>query len=163
MLVSQMPPISAILQTHNDELRLGRALETLHPCDEILILDHGSVDQTLRIAREYGVRICASPMRIADAATSAQHDWLLFLKPTESITEALEATLFEWRLRPLEDVRRIPACSVAVRQESDAGWCSPHPETRLIPKTWTRWQDAMPASDPQSFLLQGDLLQFLLP
>jgi hypothetical protein len=158
-----MPLISAILQTHNDELRLGRALETLHPCDEILIIDHGSVDQTLRIARDYGVRICASPTRITDAAASARHDWLLLLKPSESITESLEATLFEWRLRPLEDVRAIAACSIAVRQESGGGWSDAQPETRLIPKTWTRWQGAMPAPDPQALLLQGDLLQFLMP
>ena len=31
-----MPPITALLHTKNDSLGLGRALETLLPCSEIL-------------------------------------------------------------------------------------------------------------------------------
>ena len=158
-----MPRITAILQTHNDALRVGRALETLHPCDEILIIDRSSTDHTVRIAREWGCRIYESKSSVADAALIAKHDWLLFLNPTESITEGLEATLFEWRIRPLEDVRTIPACSISVRQETPSGWSDGTPETRLIPKTWSQWAGLMPASDPQSLLLQGDLLRFLTP
>jgi glycosyltransferase involved in cell wall biosynthesis len=37
-----MPQLTALIHTHNDELRLGRALESLRPCDELLIFDHGS-------------------------------------------------------------------------------------------------------------------------
>ena len=158
-----MPRITAILQTHNDALRVGRTLETLHPCDEILIIDRDSTDRTVPIAREWGCRICGSKSSAADAALIAEHDWLLFLNPTESITEGLEATLFEWRIRPLENVRTIPACSISVRQETLSGWSDGTPETRLIPKTWSRWAGLMPASDPQSLLLQGDLLRFLTP
>ena len=54
-----MPPITG-LQTHNDARHLGRALESLRPCDEILILDRGSTDHTLRVAREYGATISNS-------------------------------------------------------------------------------------------------------
>jgi glycosyltransferase involved in cell wall biosynthesis len=158
-----MPRISAILQTHNDALRVGRTLETLHPCDEILIVDHDSTDRTVRIARDWGCRICDSNFSVADAAASARHDWLLLLNPTESITEGLEATLFEWRLRPVEEVRTIPACSISVRHETASGWSDGRPETRLIPKTWNRWMGLMPSSDPQALLLEGDLLSFLAP
>jgi glycosyltransferase involved in cell wall biosynthesis len=52
-----MPPITALLHTTNDALRLGRALETLLPCAEIIIVDHHSADATRRIARDYGARI----------------------------------------------------------------------------------------------------------
>jgi hypothetical protein len=100
---------------------------------------------------------------VADAAASAQHDWLLLLDPTESITEGLEATLFEWRIRPLEEVQTIPACSISVRRETASGWSDGRPETRLIPKTWNRWVGVMPASDPQALLLPGELLRFLTP
>ena len=37
-----MPPFTALLHTHNDALRLGRALETLFAGSEILIVDHHS-------------------------------------------------------------------------------------------------------------------------
>src|SRR5579864_4351341 len=96
---SFMPPITALLHTANDALRLGRALETLRPCDEILVVDHGSHDATLRIAREYGARILplgagATP---AHCLQSARHEWILCLEPRESLTEGLEATLYEWK------------------------------------------------------------------
>ena len=160
---SRMPPISAILHTRNDELRVGRTLETLHPCDEILVIDHGSTDRTVLIARDYGSHIFDSGVSVSEAAKTARHHWLLFLKPTESITEGLEAALFEWRLRPLEDVQAIPACSVSVRQETSNGWSEARLETRLIPKARNLWEGTMPASDPQALLLQGDLLRFLKP
>jgi glycosyltransferase involved in cell wall biosynthesis len=158
-----MPRISAILQTHNDALRVGRTLETLHPCDEILIIDRDSTDRTVRIARDWGCRICDSNRSVADVAATAKHDWLLLLNPTESITEGLEATLFEWRIRAMEEVQTIPACSISVRHEIASGWSDGRPETRLIPKTWNRWADLMPAPDPQALLLEGDLLRFLTP
>ena len=66
-----MPPITALLHTKNDGLRLGRALEMLLPCAEILIVDHHSADATRRIAREYGARIVtadASPARITTSS-----------------------------------------------------------------------------------------------
>ncbi len=64
-----MPPITAFLHTHNDARHLGRALESLRPCDEILIIDHGSTDSTLRVAREYGAAIRNILARSIDRGT----------------------------------------------------------------------------------------------
>src|SRR5271166_4287809 len=81
-----MPPITALLHTSNDALRLGRALETLLPCAELLIVDHGSTDATLRVARAYGARLLG-----ADGLAAAKHyleraasDWIFCLDPSES-------------------------------------------------------------------------------
>jgi glycosyltransferase involved in cell wall biosynthesis len=57
MVSITMASITALLHTHNDALRLGRALETLYACDEILLVDHGSRDDTVRIARQYGAKV----------------------------------------------------------------------------------------------------------
>jgi len=40
-----MPKISALLHTHNDALRLGRAPESLRPCDEVLAIEDCSEDE----------------------------------------------------------------------------------------------------------------------
>ena len=94
-----MPPITALLHTENDALRLGRCLETLYACDEILIVDHGSRDGTVRIARQYGARVVdAGP-----GVSFPQHPqfdargWILALEPRESLTESLAASLFAWK------------------------------------------------------------------
>jgi glycosyltransferase involved in cell wall biosynthesis len=158
-----MPPISAILHTHNDELRLGRALETLQPCDEIVIVDHGSTDLTLIIAHEYGARILQPGESPSPAPRLARNDWLLCLRPNESLSEDLEASLFEWRVRTAAEVQSIPSGAISSRVETASGWSPAGCETRLVPKNWTRWQGPLPVHDPQAIVLQGDLLRFSLP
>jgi glycosyltransferase involved in cell wall biosynthesis len=158
-----MPPVTALLHTENDALRLGRALETLRPCDEIIVVDHGSRDATLRIAREYGARIVALRERPCPGhyLQSARCDWILCLDPRESLTEGLEATLLEWK-----SVTGVsgPAFSVFLREETPEGWLEhPTPQTRLVPRTWTAWQGVLPMHDPSAVALEGELLRFLLP
>ena len=160
-----MPPITAILHTCNDAERLGRALESLRPCDELLVVDHGSTDATLRVAREYGARIrhAAPAQSPGSYLASALHDWVLYLLPSESLTEGLEASLYEWKLYEPGDVASIPACSAFVREETREGWAEGRPSTRLIPKGWHLWDGNLPRQSSQSMMLQGDLLHFRLP
>jgi glycosyltransferase involved in cell wall biosynthesis len=160
-----MPPITAILHTFNDAARLGRALETLHPCDEILVVDHGSTDATLHIARQHAARIrVAEPLSQPHSHTAlATHNWIFCLLPSESLSEGLAASLFEWKLYEISDVRNIPACSAFVRVETESGWVETAPSTRLVPRHWDRWNGALPVEDQRSMLLQGDLLRFCRP
>src|SRR4051794_16378374 len=119
-----MPAITALLHTHNDGLRVGRCLETLYPCDEILVVDHNSEDGTLRVAKEYGARILSAQKIASDWYGSLAHaEWVLSLDPRESLTEALAASLFEWKLR---EVAEQKAFSLFLREETSEGWVA-HP------------------------------------
>ena len=93
-----MPKITALLHTHNDALRLGRALESLRPCDEVLVIDDCSEDDTSRVAREHGATFkSALPgVTFGAYATDASHDWILCLRPNETLSDDLEAALFDW-------------------------------------------------------------------
>jgi glycosyltransferase involved in cell wall biosynthesis len=165
-----MPPITALLHTSNDALRLGRTLETLLPCAEILIVDHHSADGTRRVAREYGASIVtagghASSNHYLDLA---RYDWILCVEPGESITEALQASLFEWSALPshsvADGIADRSAFSVFVREQTGENWLElPAPETRLIPRSWTRWRGHLPADEPSAIALQGALLRFTMP
>jgi glycosyltransferase involved in cell wall biosynthesis len=161
-----MPPITALLHTSNAALCLGRALETLLPCAEILLVDHHSTDATTRVAREYGARIVpadtlATPKHYLD---QAHHDWILCLDPAESITEWLQATLFEWSSMPLPGGKGPTSFSLSVREQIGRGWrIHPTPETRLIPRNWTLWNGRLPASDSLSMALEGELLRLAYP
>jgi glycosyltransferase involved in cell wall biosynthesis len=155
-----------MLHTSNDALRLGRALETLLPCSEILIVDHHSADATPRVAREYGARIVS-----ADSRTSAnsyldlaRHDWIFCLHPAESITEALQASLFEWSTLPTSAIAHAPAFSVLGREQIIEAWRDfPAPETRLIPRSWALWRGQLPRHQPSAIALEGRLLRFIFP
>lgn len=161
-----MPPITALLHTENDALRLGRALETLFPCSEILVIDHHSADATLRVAREYGARIVQADNNATAGLyrDMARHDWIFCLNPAESITEALQATLFEWSLLPAAAVAGATAFSVSVREQIGEDWQDfPAPETRLVPRNWTFWEERLPRNQPSTVALEGALLRFAFP
>jgi cellulose synthase/poly-beta-1,6-N-acetylglucosamine synthase-like glycosyltransferase len=164
-----MLSITALLHTHNDALRLGRCLETLYPCDEIVIVDQRSTDTTIEVARDYGAGIV-----IAEPNTTPEHvfarvrstqsvtgsNWILCLEPRESLSEALAGSLYEWKSKPVE----APAFSVLVREETSAGWIShPAPQTRLVPQDWKHWDARLPRQEASSVNLAGELLRFAFP
>jgi len=157
-----MPPITALLHTENDALRLGRALETLYPCDNILIIDHGSSDGTVRLAREFGAQVFDARI----GASSEQYlrpsfsGWILCLDPIESLTESLAATLYEWKSMP----PTAAAFSVFLREETANGWIAiPTAQTRLVPADWKRWDGRLPVTDQLALALDGELLRFAFP
>jgi glycosyltransferase involved in cell wall biosynthesis len=159
-----MPTITAIIHTNNDALRLGRALEMLYPCDEIIVVDHASRDKTVYVAREYGAKVIAAktgalPTHYLPAAGS---EWILCLDPRESLTESLAASLFEWKTETVD--ASVSAFSVFLREETREGWVeNPAAQTRLVPAAWNRWKELLPSNDPSAVALEGQLLRFALP
>lgn len=156
-----MPTITALLHTHNDALRLGRALEMLFPCDEILIIDHDSSDRTREVAREYGAKILGADAGISHRQT-VRMEWIFSLDPTESVTEALAASLFEWKSETI--AANVRSFSVYRREETIEGWIeNPTAQTRLVRADWNRWAGYFPERDESAVALEGELLHFVFP
>jgi glycosyltransferase involved in cell wall biosynthesis len=177
-----MALITALLHTENDGLRLGRALETVYACDEIVVVDHGSRDGTVRVAREYGARVVdarpkASPEEyISFAKTGSAKPkvassgfvysaWIFCLDPRESLTEKLAASLFEWKSESRQgQASTANAFSVFLREETAEGWVEvPTAQTRLVPQGWNSWKGRFPADAAAAVPLEGELLRFVFP
>jgi len=162
-----MASITALLHTENDGLRLGRALETLYACDDIVVVDHASTDGSVRIAREYGATIVsARPGASAqEYLGSEKPSWIFCLDPHESLTEKLAASLFEWKSESLDGQAYTPqAFSVFLREETTEGWIDvPAAQTRLVPPNWNRWAGNFPADESSALPLKGELLRFVFP
>ncbi|HEV2396533.1 MAG TPA: hypothetical protein VGS27_06310 [Candidatus Sulfotelmatobacter sp.] len=158
-----MPPITALIHTHNDVLRLGRLLETLYVCDEIILVDHGSSDGTLRIARAYAATVVPPRPGVPPTCYAGKSSsWLLCLEARESVSESLAASLLEWKTEDLPT--QVTGFSVFLREETAEGWVeNPKAQVRLVPKTWTRWNGSLPLNDPTSIALEGELLRFVFP
>ena len=158
-----MHPITALLHTYDDALRLGRALETLYPCDDILVVDHGSRDATVQIAREYGARVVATKSTGQNAEQLFKTaGWILCLDPRESLTEGLAASLFEWKTEGIP--QNALAFSIFIREETADGWIeNPSAQTRLVRADWSGWNGRFPRNHPHAVALEGELLRFALP
>jgi hypothetical protein len=94
--------VSVLLLTHNEQINLGACLEALSWCDDVCIIDSGSVDGTLDIARAHGARVLHRPFddfarqrNFGLAEGNLRHDWVLHLDADEVVTaefkEALDA------------------------------------------------------------------------
>lgn len=156
-----MPRITALVHAANDARRIGRALDSLRCCDELLVIDHASADATRKIAREYGARVEASSPPSGDSgAALAAHDWILCLLPAEALSESLEASLLEWKAEAPGDAT---AYAFALRTETANGWEHGGPEVRLVDRRQVSWNGALPPQREDALSLCGDLLRFRDP
>ena len=159
-----MRRITALLHTKDDERRIGRCLETLYPCDDIVVVDHGSSDQTMRVAREYGARIVAGKNGAAanEYAQGAATEWILCLDPRESLTEGLAASLYDWKSQ--SHAGGDAAFAFRLREETRDGWLQDATtHTRLVPSHWNDWEGLFPVKRPSAVALEGELLRFVFP
>ncbi len=87
-----------MLITRDAERLLDKVLASLAVCDEILVVDSGSSDRTLDIARARGARVehheflGYGPMKRA-AVAMAKHDWVLSIDADEVLDEVALAAL----------------------------------------------------------------------
>jgi glycosyltransferase involved in cell wall biosynthesis len=151
--------ISALIHTSNDALHLGRALDSLRPCDEVVVVDHGSTDDTVKVAREHGARIVQGVNGVDHGAYAqdASNDWLLCLSPLESLAEELEASLFEWREE--EHANNVMGFNVGIREQNGEGWNFLQPEMRLANRKQINWTGDLPPANPNAPSLQGHILR----
>ncbi len=89
-------PFSVLVLTLNEEPNLALCLEPLRDCDDIVILDSFSTDQTEQIAAEYRVRFhkrhfddYASQRNYGINYLKYKHPWLLIVDADETVTQEL--------------------------------------------------------------------------
>lgn len=159
-----MPRLSAIVHTQNDQHRIARLLDSLRPCDEILVIDHSSTDDTTTVAKHHGaiVKQGIPGVEPGTYVLDLRHHWVLSVLPSEALSESLEAALLEWRELSEDDCDHI-GYAIRVREETADGWRILEPEMRLANRARINWTTAIPPAAPDLPALEGDLLRFLEP
>ena len=162
--------ISATIITLNEERKIARAIESLRCCDEILILDSGSIDRTVELAANLGARIIEAGWRgyagqKNAAAEQASHDWILSLDADEALSEALEAEILSLKKAgPRFDAYTMPRLAQYLgRWIYHSGWY-PDRKIRLYDRRRGRWvgdfvHESVRSDGPVG-KLENDILHF---
>jgi glycosyltransferase involved in cell wall biosynthesis len=93
-----MPQLSAIVITRDEAANIGACLDGLAFCDERIVIDSGSTDATVEIARQKGARVEFHPWRgygpqKNHALSLATGEWVLSIDADERVTPALAAAI----------------------------------------------------------------------
>ena len=89
-----MSQISAFVITNNEEARLPRTLAALDWVDQVVVVDSGSTDKTIEIAKAAGTEVHHrdwtgyGPQKVF-AETQCTHDWILNVDADEVVTPEL--------------------------------------------------------------------------
>ncbi len=117
-------PLSALVTTYNEGDRIAGCLDTLRWCDEILVVDSFSSDDTVAIASRFP-RVRVLQRRYFGAASQKnwgidrlRNDWVLILDADERVTPQLRDEIEEVLAAP------APACAFSVPRRTYA-WGRP--------------------------------------
>lgn len=142
-------PLTVVIITKNEELNLQRCLESVAWAKERLVLDSGSTDRTLEIARQCGARVETKAWlgfgaQKALGASLAKTDWILSLDADERVTAEMAAEI-RASLPNLDPsfAYSFPRRSYVWNRWIQHGGWSPDRQIRLFQRTFSNW-DASP-------------------
>jgi glycosyltransferase involved in cell wall biosynthesis len=94
------PTVSAIVVCFNEEKNIGRCLESLRWCDEIVVVDSFSTDTTVEICKQFTDRVLQRTWagyrdQKAFAHSQATKEWVILVDSDERVPAALQDEIRE--------------------------------------------------------------------
>ncbi len=147
---SERIPVSAFLIARDEAARIGAALESLRGLvDEIVVVEWGSQDETVAVARAAGARVVhrewtgyGPQKRFAEEC--CRHRWLLNLDADEALSPELAdelRNLFRSGEPPL-DAYRLVIRAVCPHEDRPARWAYANTPIRLYHREHGRFSDS---------------------
>jgi glycosyltransferase involved in cell wall biosynthesis len=87
--------ISVIILTLNEESNIQACLDSLSFSDDVVLLDSGSSDKTIKIAKKFGAKVCErkfdnyAAQRNFGLSLDFKYDWILMIDADERVTSEL--------------------------------------------------------------------------
>lgn len=104
---------TGIVVTYNEARRLRECLSSLSFCDQLLVVDLGSKDESVAIAQECGAEVVHHSWAPVveqvwpDIDALIQHDWVLRADPDEVITSSLAEDIVRFLAQAPPDVAMV--------------------------------------------------------
>lgn len=168
----QTTPVSAVIITLNAASQLEKTLQSLQFCDDLVIVDSGSTDQTLQIAASHGARVFQLEWRGFGpqkqyAVAQAKNDWVLCLDADEEVSPELRQSIQRTLQNAPSEMAgyRMPRCNYFLGRYLRHGEGYPDLSLRLFHRHRANWNtepvhEGVEGLTPgaQFGLLDGDLL-----
>ena len=163
--------ISATVITLNEQRHIRQCLESLQGiADEMIVVDSGSQDATLKIAAELGAKTFVREWtNYSDqknfASSLAQHEWILSLDADECLSSSLRQDILQAKENSTQAVAfEFPRKAFYLgRWIEHSGWYPDH-KVRLFLKNKARWEGRFVhetlRTDGPIVRLPGDLLHY---
>lgn len=141
-----MPPVSVTIITLNEAEHIAAAIDSAAWADEVIVVDAGSRDATVTLARDKGAMVSGRAWtgyveQKNHAASLATHDWIFSLDSDERITPEL-ATEIRTMLaaEPTRRGYRVPRVTFHLGRWMRTTDFYPDYQTRLYDRRAARWR-----------------------
>jgi glycosyltransferase involved in cell wall biosynthesis len=148
--------ISVPIVACNEAANLRRTLASVAWADEIVLIDSGSTDETVAIAREFNARIFVEPWKgygpqVNSAIDKCTGDWILNLDADEEVTPGLKAEIQSLLSgSPAFDAYWVPRLNLVLGRWMRHGGLYPDPKLRLFRRGTARLrEDTEPHATPK--------------
>ncbi|HEX7812193.1 MAG TPA: glycosyltransferase family 2 protein [Burkholderiales bacterium] len=159
--------ISAVLIVKNEEAAIGFCLDALKWCDEVVVVDSGSSDRTVELARARGARVIVQEWmgygKQKDfAVRQAANDWVLCVDADEIVSPELRASIETVLHATSAGAYEMARCNRFMGRFLRHGEGYPDWNLRLFDRRRARWSDDPVHENVQTRetvgRLDGDLL-----
>jgi len=121
--MNQKNSVSAIIIAKNEDTRIEECLKNVAWANEVIVVDNGSIDKTIEIAKKLKANVvvdtsCDFSAIRNKGAVIAQGEWLLYVDADEIITEQLKNEI----LNIIHELRTTNPASPAGRQHLTNGY-----------------------------------------
>lgn len=166
--------LSIALLACNEARTIRRVLESVAWADELVLVDSGSTDGTIEIAREFGAKIYSEPWKgygpqMNSAIDKCSNPWIFSLDADEELTPDLQAEIRALLAgKPAFDAYWIPRRNQIFGRWMRYGGQYPDYKLRLFRQGTARLpEDTEPHATPKwagpKGRLKGDLLHYQYP
>lgn len=143
-----MNPISLVVITRNAEDHIARCLKSVPFAADVVVLDSGSTDRTVEIARSLGARVFVEEWRgfgpqKRRATELANTDWILNLDADEALSDESQAELNDiLKSKITDEAFQFPRLSYHMGRWIRHGGWYPDWQTRLYDRRRANWSSA---------------------
>lgn len=145
-LKSGRQPFSAVIISLNAASQIEACLKSVAFADEVVVVDSGSSDETVEIAKRYGAKVIHQDWlgygkQKQFAVSRASHDWVLCLDTDERVSDVLRTSIEKVLHDPKFRAYKMPRCNRFMGRWLRHGEGYPDWSLRLFNQQYANWSD----------------------